>query len=130
MWSTLARVVAGIAGRGGKAVAPNGRERRQVAAAIRAIDERPAQEHSLDRLARDAGMSRYHFLRVFRRATGTTPRQYLIQARFRRAAAQLATSREPITSVALDCGFGDLSTFNRRFRAVFGVSPRRFRSAT
>jgi AraC family transcriptional regulator len=128
MWSTLARVVAGTAGRGGKAVAPNGRETRQVTAAIRAIDERPAHEHSLDRLARDAGMSRYHFLRVFRRATGTTPRQYLIQARFRRAAAQLATSREPITSVALDCGFGDLSTFNRRFRAVFGVSPRRFRS--
>ena len=46
----------------------------------------------------------------------------------RRAAARLSATRDPITDVALDSGFGDLSTFNRRFRAVFGVSPRQFRS--
>ncbi len=128
LWSTLTRVIADLAGRGGKAVAPDGGEARRVAAAIRAIDQDPAEVHSLERLARDARMSRYHFLRVFRRATGTTPHQYLIQARIRRAAVRLATSREPVTAIALDSGFGDISTFNRQFRALFGVSPRRFRS--
>ena len=129
LWSTLERVVGGLAGRGDRAVAPNARETQRVAAAISAIDDDPAREHSLERLARDARMSRYHFLRIFRRATGATPRQYLIQARFRRAALQLTSSREPVTAIALDSGFGDISTFNRRFRSVFGVSPRQFRAA-
>ncbi len=128
LWGTLERVIAGIAGRGGRAAAPNGRESRLIAAAVHAIDEDPTREHSLDALARAARLSRYHFLRIFRRATGATPRQYLIQARMRRAAARLSATRDPITDVALDSGFGDISTFNRRFRAVFGVSPRQFRS--
>jgi AraC family transcriptional regulator len=74
-------------------------------------------------------MSKYHFLRVFRRLTGVTPHQYLISARMRRAALGLASSRHPVLDVALDAGFGDLSTFNKRFRATFGVTPTQYRAA-
>ena len=45
-----------------------------------------------------------------------TPHQYVIAARLSRAAAALAQSRRPVLEIALDAGFGDLSTFNRRFR--------------
>ena len=124
---TLDRLMAGLAG-GGRDAAPQASATRRVAAAIRLINEDPADDHGLESLARLSGLSRYHFLRLFRRATGATPRQYLIQARLRRAAERLVASRQPITGVALDSGFGDISTFNRRFRSVFGVSPRRFRS--
>jgi AraC family transcriptional regulator len=78
-------------------------------------------------MAAVAGMSKYHFLRVFRRQTGVTPHQYLISARLRRAALALTSSRRPVLEIALDAGFGDLSTFNRRFRVTFGLTPTQYR---
>ena len=74
-------------------------------------------------------MSKYHFLRVFRRLTGMTPYQYLLSARMRRAALELASSRRPVLDIALDSGFGDLSTFNHRFRATFGATPTQYRAS-
>jgi AraC family transcriptional regulator len=76
-----------------------------------------------------AGMSKYHFLRVFRRLAGVTPHQYLISARMRRAALGLASSRRPVLAIALDAGFGDLSTFNSRFRVTFGLTPTQYRAS-
>ena len=78
-------------------------------------------------LARIARLSKFHFLRVFRRAVGATPHQYLIATRLRRAAARLSETSESVTSIAYDCGFGDLSTFNARFRAAFGKTPSAYR---
>ena len=74
-------------------------------------------------LARIARLSKFHFLRVFRRAVGATPHQYLTAIRLRRAAARLRETSESVTAIAYDCGFGDLSTFNARFRAAFGQTP-------
>jgi AraC family transcriptional regulator len=78
-------------------------------------------------MAAAAGMSKYHFLRVFRQLTGVTPHQYLISARLRRAALALASSRRHVLEIALDSGFGDLSTFNKTFRAVFSLTPTQYR---
>jgi AraC-like DNA-binding protein len=47
--------------------------------------------------------------------------------RLRRAAVRIASERAKILDIALDCGFGDVSNFNRAFRAEFGVSPRIYR---
>ena len=74
-------------------------------------------------------MSSFHFAREFKRTTGTTPHQYLIRSRLRRAARLLADHARPISDIALDVGFGDLSNFVRTFRRAAGVSPRRFRQA-
>ena len=75
-------------------------------------------------------MSPYHYLRVFSAALGVTPHQYLVRSRLRRAARRLAEGDEPITDVAFDCGFADLSNFVRTFRRAAGVSPRAFRRGT
>ena len=56
-----------------------------------------------------------------------TPHQYVLRVRLRRAATALATEPGKVLDVALDSGFGDLSNFNRAFRAEFGVSPRAYR---
>jgi AraC-like DNA-binding protein len=83
--------------------------------------------HSLSELARDAGLSSYHFLRVFKDTTGITPHQWLLRARLRRAALLLVATRNAVTDIALDVGFEDLSNFIRTFRAEFGTSPRSYR---
>jgi AraC family transcriptional regulator len=86
-----------------------------------------AEPHTLANLASLARLSCYHFLRTFKRVTGITPHQWIMRARLREAARRLASSREPITEIALDVGFEDLSNFIRSFRAEFGISPRRYR---
>jgi AraC-like DNA-binding protein len=72
-------------------------------------------------------LSAFHFLRVFRRTLGVTPHQYLIRCRLRRAARLLLDDVLPVTTVAFEAGFGDLSNFVRTFGRAAGVSPQRFR---
>ena len=105
------------------------RDERRVSLALRYIEDHAAETIDIEALADVAGMSKYHFLRVFRRAAGVTPYQFLLGIRMRRAAARLAGSAENVSAICYDSGFGDLSTFNHRFRDVFGVSPMAFRKA-
>jgi AraC family transcriptional regulator len=99
-----------------------------IAGVLRRLESSAAEPHSLDDLARIAGLSRYHFLRTFRCVTGVTPHQWLLRARLRDAAHRLATTVDSVTDIALDVGFEDLSNFIRSFRAEFGVSPGRYRA--
>ena len=123
----IERVIALMTGDRRTPAAPTGRETRRVIEAIRLVESDAARPLELKEMAAVAGMSKYHFLRVFRRLTGMTPHRYLVSARLRRAALALASSRRPVIAVALDAGFGDLSTFNRTFRAVFGLTPTQYR---
>src|ERR1700722_7296069 len=123
----IERVIAAMTGDQDHAAVPSGRETRRVIEAIRLVESDAAQPLELKDMAAVAGMSKYHFLRVFRRLTGMTPHRYLISARLRRAALALTSSRQPVIAVALDAGFGDLSTFNKTFRAVFGLTPTQYR---
>jgi AraC-like DNA-binding protein len=104
------------------------RDARRVGDALRHIEINAAEALDLDTLAGIAIMSKYHFLRTFRRIVGVTPYQFLLGVRMRRAAVRLATSAAPVSAIAFETGFGDLSTFNGRFRDVFGVSPTAWRS--
>jgi AraC-like DNA-binding protein len=100
---------------------PNAESR--VARAIRAIDRQPDAAPALGSLAQAAGLSPYHFLRTFTRVIGVTPHQYVRRGRLRYAASRLGTDGASVLDIALDSGFGDVSNFNRAFRAEFGVSP-------
>ncbi len=123
-----ARIVAIVAGSALVPPRASARELGRVAAAARAIECWNGDEAlDLAALARIARLSKFHFLRVFRRAVGATPHQYLIATRLRRAAARLSETSESVTAIAYDSGFGDLSTFNARFRAAFGRTPSEYR---
>jgi AraC-like DNA-binding protein len=108
---------------------PSRRETRRIAEALRHIEAHATEPLDLATLAALANLSKYHFLRTFRRAVGMPPHQYVLAARMRRAASRLAGSSDTVTSIAFENGFGDLSTFNSRFRGIFGVSPTAYRSA-
>ena len=99
----------------------------RVTRTIRTIERHMDEGLTLDSLARGAGLSPYHFLRTFERLTGSTPHQYVLRARLREAARRLTSEPGKVVDIALDCGFGDVSNFNRAFRAEFGTSPRTFR---
>lgn len=102
----------------------------RVSRIVRRIEDSPEARSTLRSLAREAGLSPYHFLRTFERITGVTPHQYVRRTRLREAALKLLAEPGQVLEIALDCGFGDVSNFNHAFRAEFGVSPRHFRRAS
>jgi AraC family transcriptional regulator len=122
-------IVETVAGGTARSASPSPADSRRISRVLRHIEAHAAEAIDLGSLAAVACMSKYHFLRSFRRSTGVTPHQYLLGLRLRRAAQQLCSSRDPVSSIAFDAGFGDLSTFNASFRARFGTSPGNFRSA-
>lgn len=102
----------------------------RVTRVVRMMEHDPAAPHDIATLAREARLSPYHFLRTFQSLTGITPHQYLRRLRLRWAATRLSTESAKVLDIALDCGFGDISNFNRNFRAEFGISPRTHRNQT
>lgn len=105
------------------------RDRRRAVEAALWIDASSHEPIDLESAAAEAGLSPFHFLRLFSSVLGVTPHQYLIRSRLRRAARLLADDARSITDVAFDVGFGDLSNFVRTFHRAAGVSPRTFRQA-
>lgn len=103
-------------------------DRRRLDVAIERIESGFSEPLALSDLALEAGLSPFHFLRVFRRFTGTTPHQYLLDTRLRHAARMLLDSARPVTEVAYESGFADLSNFVRTFHSRIGSSPREYRS--
>lgn len=100
----------------------------RLAAVIHHVDQSYADRCSLGDLAELADTGRYQFIRGFSAVMGLTPAQYVIAARLRAAATDLATSADAITEIAFRVGFNDISHFNSCFRDAFGMSPRCWRS--
>lgn len=121
-------VLTALSGETPETVAPSPRDHKRIAAALRFIEENADQPLTLDAMAAAAATSKYHFLRCFRQITGVAPYEYLLNFRLRRAALRLRTGNEPVAAIAYDSGFGDLSTFNARFRDVVGATPGGWRA--
>lgn len=106
---------------------PSSRDRRRAIEAALWLDAHADRPVDLSQTARVAGLSPFHFLRVFARVLGVTPHQYLMRTRLRRAARLLTDEERSITDIALESGFGDLSNFVRTFHRAARMSPRQFR---
>ena len=103
-----------------------GREAAPIRRARQMADDLYIQDLTLDDLAAAAGLSRYYFLRAFRRALGVTPHAYLTGRRIAAAKTFLAGSA-PLSEVAVACGFYDQSHFTRSFKGCTGVTPGQYR---
>lgn len=125
----LAARFAAVAADRARGGAPSARDRRRAVEIALWLDEHAHEVLDLDAIAARAELSPYHFLRVFAAVIGVTPHQYLVRARLRHAAALLTDPARPITEIAYDVGFADVSNFVRTFHRAAGVSPRGFRRA-
>jgi AraC family transcriptional regulator len=116
-----------VSGRRPASQAVGARDRRRAVEAALWIQAHSHEDTDLNRAAAGAGLSPFHFLRLFSRVLGVTPHQYLVRSRLRHAARLLADGDLPVTDVALEVGFADLSNFVRTFHRAAGMSPRGFR---
>ncbi len=96
---------------------------------LRWMEDNAGRELTLDDIASRAGMSTRTLNRRFREQTGTTPLQWLLRARIRRAQHLLETTAHPVDRIAAQVGFGSPTAFRDRFRRVAGTSPRAYRRA-
>lgn len=103
-----------------------GREHRAVARAREVIRAGYGEDLSLAGLAREAGLSPFHLVRVFERETGVTPHAYLTQVRVERARQRLAGA-DRIADIAVECGFADQAHLTRLFKRQTGMTPGNFR---
>lgn len=86
------------------------------------------EEITSEELAAKAGYSTYHFLRVFKKATGVTPRHYLSALRIEASKQILTRPSNSTLKTMLSIGYQSIGTFSSRFKQFVGQSPKTFRS--
>lgn len=101
----------------------------RVRKSIKLMSESPGAEIELDSIARESGLSRPHFYRLFRSQTGVTPQLYLNTLIMEQALDALVATEAPITDIGFDLGFSSQSVFTRFFAAHVGLAPSEYRRA-
>ena len=91
------------------------------------IQDHLEDEPSLDQLARLSHFSPYHFHRIFSAFVGESVFKHIRRLRLEAAARRLRQTDRSVTEIALEAGYGAHEAFTRAFKAMFGVSPSRFR---
>jgi len=128
-WLFASRFVEILSDRKTKPLPLSPADRRRAVEAALWIDGNSHDEIGLAQVAAQAGLSPFHFLRMFSKAIGVTPHQYLVRSRLRRAAKLLVEKERSVTDIALDVGFADLSNFVRTFHRAAGMPPGQFQTA-
>jgi AraC-like DNA-binding protein len=102
---------------------------RRVGLVLDHMNAHPERAHTNDSLAEVASFSPYHFNRIFRRAIGVPPAQYLSALRIEKAKRLLLTTDASVTDICYSVGYNSLGTFITRFTNLVGFSPNALRHA-
>ncbi len=109
------------------AISARGLTRRQVRTITDYMQEHVDEEITLTDLSALVGLSRFHFCRAFRLATGLAPHAWLSAHRMRQARTLISTTSLPIAEISLAVGYRTHSAFAASFRKAFGISPTQVR---
>lgn len=101
-----------------------------ISRAVDYISKVPERPVKIDELAKMCHISETHFRRVFGECMHMTPVEYINRVRIKRACDALEKTNYSIGDIAAGTGFGTVSTFNRNFRQIMGVSPQQWRKNT
>ena len=91
------------------------------------IEEHYSEKITLEMLANEASISVYYLSHIFRQHTNQTPIEYLNQYRLSTAANMLRTTDNSIMDISFECGFNNVSYFNRAFKAKYNMTPKEYR---
>jgi AraC-like DNA-binding protein len=92
------------------------------------MDRHYQEELELDRVARVAGVSKFHFARCFEATYGETPMRYLTRRRIERAQDLLRVANLTVTEICMLVGYTSLGSFSTRFTQLVGESPTDYRN--
>lgn len=96
--------------------------------ALRKIASFSDEVTTVETLAREACMSKDHFIRLFRRDLGQTPAQFIINEKMTKAKLMLASENMPVKEIAFSLGYYDLSYFHRQFKKHAFLTPNQYRN--
>lgn len=104
------------------------RQRERLDKISKIIEDRGTETITLAYIAKELNISTFRFCHIFKELTGYTFSQYLIRYRLIKAEEMLVSGDQPITEVAMACGFNSVNYFNRVFKEVIGLTPRAYRN--
>jgi AraC-like DNA-binding protein len=93
------------------------------------IEDNLSRKIILSELARLAGLSKYHFCRMFKKHSGVAPLHYVNGQRIKRACELLARTGLSVSRIAGEVGFGDCASLNRQFKHFTGMTPTAYRQS-
>jgi len=99
----------------------------RVRKSAKLMAQRLGCELELDDIAREAGLSRPHFYRIFKSQTGLTPNLFLNTLRMEKAIESLTETEESVADIGFNLGFASQSSFSRFFAANVGMAPSDYR---
>lgn len=99
----------------------------RVRRSLRLIQENMGEDVEMEELARNVGLSRPHFFKLFKQYTGVTPNVYMNTLRSERAIEELLNSDKTVTDIAFDLGFSSQASFTRFFSSNVGIAPSEYR---
>ncbi len=98
--------------------------------ALEYIDDHYMEPCNTTKLASLCHLSETHFRRLFLSSMQVTPLKYVLQVRIRQACVLLKTTKQPITAIGQAVGINSISSFNRNFQQIMGISPQQYRSSS
>lgn len=101
----------------------------QIKAARDYLDNTPSDQLEIAEAAKAAGLSEFHFVRLFKEVVGLPPSEYIAERRLAHAANLLRETAQAVNQVALECGYQNASAFGRAFKRRFGRSPMAYRKS-
>lgn len=90
------------------------------------ISEHFSEPINVDDIAREIGMSKFHFFRLFKQVFNKSPYQYLMHKRLENALILIKKGNTSISEIAMDTGFSDIHAFSKAFKNAYGMSPSNF----
>ena len=108
---------------------PEGSDGHAIRPALSYLAEHFTETVTVEQLSARCNLSKSHFMFCFKRSTGMSAMEHLSQLRIRAACEALSGTGRSVAEIAADCGYNNLSNFNRQFKRQVGCSPAQYRKA-